>query len=285
MSPEIGVLFVALLWGPTALWLVYRTLRGRRGRLSGPFSRSQLAPDELEAVVGSDGFWACGTCRSLNRGEAERCYKCRMAKGAADRLAPSELPISPGVPVMAKGAADRLAPSELPISPGVPVMAKGAADRLAPSELPISPGVPVMAKGAADRLAPSELPISPGVPVMAKDIARPAREPAGTTVALASPRNAGPAPEVLVRTPEKVLFAASSEAPAGAPICPFLRSPNEPSTPSDIPDQANLCGLDQYFQPIAVEFQQSRCVTAAHTRCARYTGADVPAGTISSDGA
>ena len=105
MSLELGVLFAALLWGPTALWLVYRTLRGRQGRLSGPFSRSQLAPDELEALVGSDGFWACGTCRSLNRGEANRCYSCRTGKGSAGRPAPRELPVSPGVPVMAEGTA------------------------------------------------------------------------------------------------------------------------------------------------------------------------------------
>jgi len=69
MSPELGIaLVVTLFWGPTALWLVFRTFRGHRGRLPGPFTtvaepmrRAELAPDELEALVGSPGFWVCGT--------------------------------------------------------------------------------------------------------------------------------------------------------------------------------------------------------------------------------
>ena len=213
MSPEMGVLFVALLWGPTALWLVYRTLRGHRGRLSGPFSRSQLAPDELEASVDSDGFWACGTCSSLNRGEANRCYSCRTAKGSAGRQAPSELPVSPGVPVMAASAA------------------------------------------------------------------RSSGEVAGTTLALATPRNAPPVSEVHVRAPEKVLSAAPSEAPGGVPVCPFLGLRKDPSTRYDFPDPGNSCRAAgaRRPQPISVEHQKSRCLTAAHEPCARYVAVEMVA--------
>jgi len=233
MSPEMGVLFVALLWGPTALWLVYRTLRGHRGRLSGPFSRSQLAPDELEASVDSDGFWACGTCSSLNRGEANRCYSCRTAKGSAGRQAPSELPVSPGVPVMA--------------------------DSVARSS--------------------RELPVSPGVPVMAASAARSSGEVAGTTLALATPRNAPPVSEVHVRAPEKVLSAAPSEAPGGVPVCPFLGLRKDPSTRYDFPDPGNSCRAAgaRRPQPISVEHQKSRCLTAAHEPCARYVAVEMVA--------
>ena len=47
------VLFIALLYGPTVLWLVLRTLRGHRRRLpesftSEPISNSQLASRDGE---------------------------------------------------------------------------------------------------------------------------------------------------------------------------------------------------------------------------------------------
>ena len=252
MSLELGVLFAALLWGPTALWLVYRTLRGRQGRLSGPFSRSQLAPDELEALVGSDGFWACGTCRSLNRGEANRCYSCRTGKGSAGRPAPRELPVSPGVPVMAEGTAR--SSRELPVSPGVPVMAEGTAN----------------SSGGAAR----------------------------TAVALATPRDAPPALEILVHAPEHAFSAAPPEASVGVPVCPHLGWRNDSYTRSDFPDPRNVChatsergaasvasirrvvasmGGTKRSQPIVVEHQKSHCLTAAHKQCARYPADEVVA--------
>ena len=272
MSPELGILFAALLWGPTALWLVYRTLRGRQGRLSGPFSRAQLAPDELEALVGSDGFWACGTCRSLNRGEANRCYSCRTAKGSAGRPAPRELPDSPGVPVMAAGIAR------------------------SSRELPDSPGVPVMAEGIAR--SSRELPDSPGVPLMAEGIAHSSGEDASTTVALATPRDAPPTLEVLIRAPELEQSAAPPWELASAPACPFLGWSKDPFTRSDFPDPGNHChatsergaasvasprrivasmGRTRRSQPIGVEHQKSRCLTAAHKQCARYPADEVVA--------
>jgi hypothetical protein len=272
MSLELGVLFAALLWGPTALWLVYRTLRGRQGRLSGPFSRSQLAPDELEALVGSDGFWACGTCRSLNRGEANRCYSCRTAKGSAGRPAPRELPVSPGVPVMAEGTAR------------------------SSRELPVSPGVPVMAEGTAR--SSRELPVSPGVPVMAEGTAHSSGEAARTAVALATQRDAPPALEILVHAPEHEWSAVPPWALAGAPACPFLGWRNDSYTRSDFPDPRNVChatsergaasvasirrvvasmGGTKRSQPIVVEHQKSHCLTAAHKQCARYPADEVVA--------
>jgi hypothetical protein len=241
MNPEFGVvLIVALLWGPTALWLTYSTIRGHRGQHdSGPFTavsepmRSlQLAPDELEALVDLDGFWVCGTCRSLNRREGNRCYSCRTAKGIAGRQAPGQLPVSRGVPVMAEGIA--------------------------------------RSSGAAT----------------------------GTTVAIAPRRNAPSAPETHVPAPGHLLSTALLEAPAGAPVCPFLGWRDDPSTRYDYPDPANLCHATsergatsvasprriltgvagtRRSSPIGLGHQESHCLTAAHEQCARYPAVEVVA--------
>jgi len=261
MDPEFGVvLIVALLWGPTALWLAYITIRGHRGQHdSGPFTavsepmRSlQLAPDELEALVELDGFWVCRTCRSLNRREGNRCYSCRTAKGIAGRQAPGQLPFSRGVPVMAEGIAR----------------------------------------------SSGQLPFSRGVPVMAEGIARSSGAATGTTVAIATPRNAPPEPETHVPAPGHLLSAALLEAPAGVPVCPFLGWRDDPSTRYDFPDPTNLCHATSEWgatsvasprriltgvagtrrsSPIGLGHQESHCLTAAHEQCARYPAVEVVA--------
>ena len=106
VSTELGlVLLVTLLWGPTALWLGYRAIRGHRGRLSGssgvafePMRSSQPSLDEIEALVARDRFWVCWTCRSLNRREARVCYGCQAAMGSAGGQTPGELPVTPHGP-------------------------------------------------------------------------------------------------------------------------------------------------------------------------------------------
>ena len=110
-------------------------------------------------------------------------------------------------------------------------------------------------------------------------IARSSGDAAGTTLALASPRNAPPVPEVHVRAPEKVLSAAPSEAPAGVPVCPFLGLRNDPSTRYDFPDPGNSCRAAgaRRPQPIGVEHQESRCLTAAHELCARHLAVEMVA--------
>jgi hypothetical protein len=277
MSPELGViLLVTLLWGPTALWLVYRALRGSDGRLpessiavSEPMPSARLAADELEALVASDGFWVCDTCHSLNRREANRCYGCRTAKDSPGRQAPDELEVGPGVPVM------------LPVSRGFPVMAEDIARSA--RELPVRPGVPVM------------LPVSRGFPVMAEDIARSSGGAAPTTVALAAPRHAPPAPEIVAGAPEVATSAARPEAAAGARVCPFFGLKDDPSTRYDFPDPANRCHATSErggtsvaplrrfaigtagttrSQPIGVIHQESLCLTAAHVQCAQYPAGD-----------
>lgn len=133
--------------------------------------------------------------------------------------------------------------------------------------------------------------VSPGVPGMADGIARSSGEAAGTTVAPASPRIAPPPPEILVHAPEHAWSVAPPEAPTGVPVCPFLGFRNDPSTRFDFPDPANRChatskrgvrsvAFPRRFvrgaagarrsQPIGVEHQEARCLTAAHEQCARY---------------
>jgi len=236
MNPERGViLLVTLLCGPTALWLVYR------------------------ALSGSDGFWVCDTCHSLNRSEANRCYGCRTAKDSPGRQAPDELPVGPGVPVM----------------------------------LPVSRGFPVMAEGIAR--SSGQLPVSRGFPVMAEGIARSSGAATWTTVAIATPRNAPPALEIVAGAPELAVSAARPEACAGARVCPFLGLKDDPSTRYDFPDPANRCHATSErggtsvaplrrfaigtagttrSQPIGVIHQESLCLTAAHVQCARYPAGD-----------
>jgi hypothetical protein len=205
------VLFIALLYGPTALWLVLRTLRGHRRRLpeSGVSERmrgAELASGEGESLDDPDAFWACGGCRSLNRRESNRCYSCRMAKDATSRQA------------------------------------------------------------AGQQTA------SGWVPVMADDTARSTGVAVGTTVIPPAPWNAPKTPEIPVGAPEQLTVAAGPGAPAVAPVCPFLGLRNDPSTRYDFPDPGNSCrpAGSTRSQPIDLGHQQSRCLTVAHTQCARY---------------
>ena len=100
MSPGlVVVLLITILYGPIAAWLVLSALRGPRVRFHQPstavsesIGSSHLAPGELVTPVASDGFWVCGTCSSLNRREANRCYSCRTVMGLAGEQSPGGRP-------------------------------------------------------------------------------------------------------------------------------------------------------------------------------------------------
>ena len=120
------VLFLALLYGPTVLWLGFRALRGHRGRqpanvASERMRGSPLTPDEVASLDDPDAFWACGACRSLNRRESNRCYSCRTAKDSASRQAPGRRSADGWVPVMADGIARpsgaAAGPTATPVAP------------------------------------------------------------------------------------------------------------------------------------------------------------------------
>ncbi len=115
MSPELALLtIVALLWGPTAIWLLLQLVRGRREtfrretRAGTELDSAGPRPgtEEVQALVAQYGFWVCGVCKSLNRRDAGRCYGCRTAQDEAMRE-PGLAPSTDMVPVMADAIAQR----------------------------------------------------------------------------------------------------------------------------------------------------------------------------------
>ncbi len=141
MGSETGlVLIIALLWGPTALWLFYVAARGRSARITSvihaltePDRGVELAFDTVDELVAKGQFWVCERCRSLNSHLDKRCYSCRVERGAPSPPAPGESPAAdeplarPLVPVMAeeivRSARARSAPAGSPILTLPPVHA------------------------------------------------------------------------------------------------------------------------------------------------------------------
>ena len=240
MSPELGItLFVTLLYAPTALWLVYRTLRGPRLRVHEPFNgvseplpRSELAPDEPEMLVSADGSWVCGPCRSLNRRQASRCYSCRAEKGAPGGQAPGALPVSNWVPVMADGIARTSGEAAVTaVAPALPGNAPGA-----PEILVHAPGHVV---SAVPPSAPAGLAVCPFLGF---------RDDPSTRYDFPDPAN---------------LCHASSEPGATPEASPRRFVGRMPGTGRS--------------QPIGAEHQASVCLTPMLEACARYAAVAVVA--------
>lgn len=253
MSPELGfALFLTLLWGPTALWLAYHAVRGRRSRRSESFRvASEAVPNSLVApgrpeVLVAQGFWVCGACHSLNRREAKRCYSCKTTMGSTGQPAPAQQPAGGMVAVMAE-----------------PVPAR--------AEM-----VPVMAQA---------------VPVMAASIAQPPGNASPTIPAPATRRSDAPVMAALAVDPAPVFIAAPLAAPVGPAVCPYLGFKSDPSTRCDYPDPRNQChatsgrvatplasprrfipgqGGTRRSRDIDASHQKSLCLTAGHEACARY---------------
>ena len=238
MSPELGgVLLITILYGPIALWLIYRAFRGPRVRLHQPFNAvpepigsSQLAGDELVTPVASDGFWVCGTCSSLNRREANRCYACRTGKGFAGERAPGELPVSPGAPAMADGIArssgQTAGTTVALVSPGI---APGASE--------------IVVRAPRDRSSAARSGASDGVPICPL---LGFRDDPATRYDFPDPRNC--------------CHAVSRRN--GTPV-PFARR-----------FVNGVTGAGR-SQPISVEDQEVRCLTPAHEQCARYLAVEI----------
>jgi len=238
MSPELGgVLLITILYGPIALWLIYRAFRGPRVRLHQPFNAvpepigsSQLAGDELVTPVASDGFWVCGTCSSLNRREANRCYACRTGKGFAGERAPGELPVSPGAPAMADGIArssgQTAGTTVALVSPGI---APGASE--------------IVVRAPRDRSSAARSGASDGVPICPL---LGFRDDPATRYDFPDPRNCCHA--VSGRDDTPVAFARR-----------FVNG---------------VTGAGR-SQPIGVEDQEARCMTPAHEQCARYMAVEM----------
>jgi hypothetical protein len=297
MSPELGfVLFITLLWGPTALWLAYRSVRGRQGWIREGFTvegeqmrSSQVVPDEVEALVGSDEFWACEVCRSLNKREANRCYGCRTPKGSAARQAPEEPPISRWVPVMADGVARHSGEAaRATVALATPRIAAPAPEILVRAREHVLAAAPeARAVAAAPPEARAASAAAPEARVLA---AAPSEAPEARVLAAATPEVRA----FSAATPEVRAFSA---APS---VCPYLGFRNDPSSRCDFPDPRNLChatserGSASAASPrrfatgtagarrpqlIGVEHQNARCLTDTHEKCVRYAAVEAVAAT------
>jgi len=202
-----------------ALWLSRRALRRHRERLSGsssaasePKRNAVSSPQVVAAYVGQDEFWVCWSCRSLNRREAGKCYRCHTAMGSARPPAPASPPARRRVPVMAEGIA------RSPAGAGATPMGLAATARVVTGKqamvaidvatpraiprysVPLSPAPQPKAVPVAAPVA-----VSPAVPVAAPVAVSPA-------VSVAAPVAVSPA------VPVAAPVAVSPAVPVAAPV-------------------------------------------------------------------
>ena len=309
MSSETAlVVVIALLWGPTMLWLLFRLVRGptshsEYGVRDRPASRRQaVAPAvaDLNSLVDTYGFWLCESCKSLNRREAKRCYACRAQRDRATPQ-PGATPNAPApVPVMdttttwtavGPGHPARPSPAAAPLAAATTAGAPAAASTTASPEVQTAAVAAVPAAivaSAAPR--PVRAGDDRGVPVSAS---HPAEHGQFTTTSGVAGRSSAAAPT----TPEAIpvgaaASAASLAAPrAGLTVCPFVGLDGDPSTWFDFPDPNNVChaipaddgsafgrflrtvGARPSARELDAATQQSRCLTEAHRDCTRYLAA------------
>ena len=289
MTPEIGfVLILMLLWGPTALWLVYRAARGPRGRSVGFVDaaaawedRPQPAPDPADPTERPGEGWVCTTCHSVNRPRASRCYACGASPESGAVAKPAEVPTTyPGVAVMGTAAPVARPAMDGP-TPRVPVAATSVAGTPTTEAAPLAPmpREPAPVAGVAVR------------PASAAVVARTSSGPA-TPVTPLPPMPAAvlPAAVLPAAAPDPVRTARA--VPVIAPqACPFLGFKDDPSTRCDFPDARNVChapapagatwearvrrlgsGMPSGGRSRVVDaaHQASHCLTPGHDRCPRF---------------
>ena len=236
MSLEAGALIVALLWGPTLLYLVFRAARGPANRGPDPFAgggHTDASASEPGTIL---GYWVCRWCRSANRLADGRCYGCRAERVVADLLAPAPVP----VPAPNPATADMQ-----PAGNGwVPVMQ--AATRTAVFADVMGHSNPAVA-GADPDGSPAGL--EPAVAAPPATATRARRRARSTRVAAtaseaalladASMPASAAAAAVVVATP--VADVGRQPSPSAPPVCPFLGLKGDPATRCDYPDERNQC--------------------------------------------
>ena len=265
MSPEAGLaIILTLLVGPTAIWLAYLAIRGNQGRYGESFLAGSASSDGAQTTTNqteeliAEGFWICGTCRSMNRRGAKLCYACRTAPAseeepAPEEQAPNELPIR-GVPVMAEGIARP--PNKVLVAAVAHPKGRSADAAVAdakPDELPAR-GVPEpadsIAPEPADSIAPppDKAPEAPATRprrrrtdaavAHAKPDELPARgvpEPADSIAAPPDKAPEAPATRPRRRRTDVAAAAAATAAAADIPV----RGPEPEHAPSAAPRQAS----------------------------------------------
>jgi hypothetical protein len=294
--PEWALLVVGLLWGPAAVWLLYRSLRGRSGgRMANrrPGGESETTPVwpaglRVDLVLGVK-YWACRRCRSFNRSGSSRCSSC-----GAD--------VTSGIPIGEVGV-------------GVPVMAPNlhphservADDWAAPSHAPTTEpsaaengrtAVPAARADATALLPPANMTavqVQSAAMTAARSVGDDGR---GIGRVAAPPAPLAPSPWSLPGAPDGRRAAAApthdqaevATAMPGTPLaCPYLGIYDDPPTRYDFAHPANAChaGVDVARvsgwrqrvglraggdRPTAVsaEHQTRLCLTADHVQCPRY---------------
>lgn len=242
MTPELAVvLFFALLWGPTVLWLLYRALRGPDGRVPESFTRAAETRQGTLVEPGAPApldYWVCEACRSMNLRGAKRCYSCKAAKVVEQPPAPAALPdTQPGglgwIPVMDAdlGRSSGTAAAAT-LTAAITVAGDPAPDAAVP--------VPELAAGAATS-TPSAAPVCPFLGF---------KEDPATRCSYPDPRN--------------VCHARSERGGVPFPLPRRLISGTGGGTRSQV---------------ISPEDQATLCLTSEHEQCARYPALHVLAGT------
>ncbi len=234
------LLFFALLFGPTTLWLLYRATRSPTGIAPGSMSASELGSG-----------WVCKVCNSLNLARTERCYRgCSRRPTPAAPLVPAAeaqplVAVGPGRPLERR----RQGPITLAVPAGV-----GAAAMVRPelaNQLPSRPPADgsVVLGGAASvsngdstlRPGSSERPLRPGVPVM--ELLPVQQTPEG--------RGAG---DFLAPVPD---------------ACPLLGLRRDARTHFVFPDPEHRCYATVAPGKVDVRHQETYCLRA-HRDCMRF---------------
>ena len=244
MSHELGLaLLVALLWGPTAIWLVYRAMRSHQGRLSRSITdgseatrSAQTAADPVETLIGPEHFWVCETCHSLNRREAKRCYGCLAAREDTPRHAPSSQAANGWDPPATAGSSPAVPRGTGEATRGADGMAGGAST---PAALTSGPPAPERPAAAAQPTAPEALRALPDGLTICPFLGL--RQDPSTRYDFPDPRSFCHSP-------------AGHETGSMAPLRRFV---------------AGVTGANQ-AAPISMEHQRSSCLTAMHVQCARF---------------
>lgn len=273
ISPDLqrALLLMGLLIGPTCLWLLYRVLRGPDSTRLEKFDLTGSLFDtaELKMLIAGDGEWPCEICRSLNQPGADRCYKCRALRSAAqDPLTTpidAEPPIAPEPAAPVRPARRTSTPVAVPVTAGIATAGVAQpSGRMRPMVTAMNAGdvsdmsVAVPAAASIRRLPLPELPTGRGVPVMDQTVGPgvPVMKEIVGTRRLAE-RSADWADHGT---------AALPPTPVG---CPLLGLKDDPRSRFEFPHPAHRCGATAVPGIISLNDQKAFCC-GAYDECARF---------------
>ena len=300
MSLEAAAVILGLLWGPTALWLIYRAVRGPTAGTREAFARAPARPrteqGPLDAVLRNE-YWICRDCRSVNHLGAMQCYSCGLKRPQPEPVAPEPAATPNGwVAVMDPAVGRRTS------EPAVRTRAQPISSALPPDPPPaapmpeLAPGPAMVVAGAAaasrgtKRPRTARRPRTPAGGPTAAELSVLAHMTGAPPAAVAPAPSGPPPPEAPLQLPQ----FTPSIAP---PVCPYLGFKDDPATQCSYPDDRNVCHaaaaeassmpsprrLVQGVRgrgrtlPISAEHQATLCLTTEHRQCDRFPAAHLPA--------